>query len=275
MLNPRRVLSKGQILQNVWHYDFGGNANVVETYVSYLRKKLDSLGPPLIKTVRQAGYMLEAVAMSRAPGEMSRLSLRARLVLGVLLVAAVGLLVADAVTYAALRSFLLDRVDQTLDDDHRRAPRGTPAQSCLGRSTAGRASAGRPPADGPRRPAPASSSRSARPAARSSARCRREQFGEDAVGRRRTCPADDRRARPVEHARAGRPGASTSRCRRRAATSATASAPRRARAAAATLDRRARRSTTSTRRCTGCCRIEVLVTIARARRRSCCSGSGS
>ena len=60
MLNPRRVLSKSQILQNVWRYDFGGNSNVVETYVSYLRRKLDALGPPLIKTVRQAGYMLEA-----------------------------------------------------------------------------------------------------------------------------------------------------------------------------------------------------------------------
>jgi two-component system OmpR family response regulator len=59
MLNPRRVLAKGQILQNVWRYDFGGNANVVETYVSYLRRKLDAAGPPLIKTVRQAGYMLE------------------------------------------------------------------------------------------------------------------------------------------------------------------------------------------------------------------------
>jgi two-component system OmpR family response regulator len=59
MLNPRRVLSKGQILQNVWHYDFGGSGNVVETYVSYLRRKLDALGPPLIRTVRQAGYMLE------------------------------------------------------------------------------------------------------------------------------------------------------------------------------------------------------------------------
>jgi two-component system, OmpR family, response regulator len=59
LLNPRRVLSKGQILQNVWRYDFGGNSNVVETYVSYLRKKLDTLGPPLIRTVRQAGYMLE------------------------------------------------------------------------------------------------------------------------------------------------------------------------------------------------------------------------
>jgi len=60
LLNPRRVLSKGQILQNVWRYDFGGNSNVVETYVSYLRRKLDAVGPPLIRTVRQAGYMLEA-----------------------------------------------------------------------------------------------------------------------------------------------------------------------------------------------------------------------
>ena len=60
LMNPRRVLSKGQILQNVWHYDFAGNSNVVETYVSYLRRKLDAAGPPLIKTVRQAGYMLEA-----------------------------------------------------------------------------------------------------------------------------------------------------------------------------------------------------------------------
>src|SRR5438309_2247150 len=60
LLNPRRVVSKGQILQNVWRYDFGGNSNVVETYVSYLRKKLDALGPPLIRTIRQAGYMLDA-----------------------------------------------------------------------------------------------------------------------------------------------------------------------------------------------------------------------
>jgi two-component system OmpR family response regulator len=59
MLNPRRVLSKAQLLQNVWRYDFGGNANVVETYVSYLRRKLDAHGPPLIRTVRQAGSMLE------------------------------------------------------------------------------------------------------------------------------------------------------------------------------------------------------------------------
>ena len=58
MLNPRRVLTKRQILDNVWHYDFGGDMNVVETYVSYLRKKLDRLGPPLIQTIRLVGYAL-------------------------------------------------------------------------------------------------------------------------------------------------------------------------------------------------------------------------
>src|SRR5829696_6389699 len=58
MLNPRRVLSKRQILDNVWHYDFGGDPNIVETYVSYLRKKLDRLGPPLIHTIRLVGYSL-------------------------------------------------------------------------------------------------------------------------------------------------------------------------------------------------------------------------
>jgi len=56
--NPRRVLSKRQILDNVWNYDFGGDANVVETYVSYLRRKLDRVGPPLIHTVRLVGYVL-------------------------------------------------------------------------------------------------------------------------------------------------------------------------------------------------------------------------
>jgi two-component system, OmpR family, response regulator len=56
--NPRQVLSKAQILDNVWHYDFGGEANVVETYVSYLRKKLERHGPPLIHTIRLVGYTL-------------------------------------------------------------------------------------------------------------------------------------------------------------------------------------------------------------------------
>jgi two-component system, OmpR family, response regulator len=56
--NAGRVLSKAQILDHVWHYDFGGNDNVVETYVSYLRKKVDRFEPPLIHTVRGVGYAL-------------------------------------------------------------------------------------------------------------------------------------------------------------------------------------------------------------------------
>ncbi len=59
MLNPRRVISKHQILDHVWQYDFGGDANVAETYISYLRKKLDPLGPPLIHTIRGVGYVLK------------------------------------------------------------------------------------------------------------------------------------------------------------------------------------------------------------------------
>ena len=62
MLNPRHVLSKAQILDHVWHYDFGGDGNVVETYVSYLRKKLEAVGPPVIHTVRLVGYALREPA---------------------------------------------------------------------------------------------------------------------------------------------------------------------------------------------------------------------
>src|SRR6476661_2291430 len=60
MLNPRRALTRAQLLEHVWDYDFGGDARVLETYVSYLRKKLDRLGPPLIHTVRGVGYALRA-----------------------------------------------------------------------------------------------------------------------------------------------------------------------------------------------------------------------
>ena len=58
LVNAGRVLSRNQILDHVWQYDFGGHATVVETYISYLRKKLDKLGPPLIQTVRGVGYSL-------------------------------------------------------------------------------------------------------------------------------------------------------------------------------------------------------------------------
>jgi two-component system, OmpR family, response regulator len=60
MRNPRRVLTRAQLLEHVWEYDFGGDARILETYISYLRKKLDGLGPPLIHTVRGVGYALRA-----------------------------------------------------------------------------------------------------------------------------------------------------------------------------------------------------------------------
>ena len=59
MRNPRRVLSKAQILDRVWNYDFGGQANVVELYISYLRKKIDANREPMIHTMRGAGYVLK------------------------------------------------------------------------------------------------------------------------------------------------------------------------------------------------------------------------
>jgi two-component system, OmpR family, response regulator len=58
MQNPGRVLSKAQILDHVWQYDFGGDANVVESYVSYLRKKVDTTEPRLLHTLRGVGYVL-------------------------------------------------------------------------------------------------------------------------------------------------------------------------------------------------------------------------
>ncbi|BDZ45647.1 response regulator transcription factor [Naasia aerilata] len=59
MRNPRRVLSKAQILDRVWSYDFGGKSSVVEIYISYLRRKIDAGREPMIHTVRGAGYMLK------------------------------------------------------------------------------------------------------------------------------------------------------------------------------------------------------------------------
>ena len=60
MRNPRRVMSRAQILDRVWSYDFGGKSSVVELYISYLRKKIDAGREPLLHTVRGAGYMIKA-----------------------------------------------------------------------------------------------------------------------------------------------------------------------------------------------------------------------
>ena len=60
MRNPRRVMSKMQILDRVWSYDFGGRSSIVEIYISYLRKKIDAGSEPMIHTVRGVGYMIKA-----------------------------------------------------------------------------------------------------------------------------------------------------------------------------------------------------------------------
>jgi len=68
MRNPRRVLSKAQILDRVWSYDFGGRANVVELYISYLRRKVDAGRAPMIHTLRGAGYVLKPAAAEPVGG---------------------------------------------------------------------------------------------------------------------------------------------------------------------------------------------------------------
>ena len=153
--NPRRVLSKRQILDNVWNYDFGGDANVVETYVSYLRRKLDR-ARAAADPHRSAGRLRAARAGSlvtpggrsggRIGAALRGMSLRARLLIVLAVVSAVGLVAADIATYAALRSSLFRRVDSSLDTERERRrglarplrPRG-PARS---RSSSGLAALG-------------------------------------------------------------------------------------------------------------------------------------
>ena len=67
MRNPRRVLSKAQILDRVWHYDFGGQANIVELYISYLRRKIDRGREPMIHTLRGVGYVLKPAKVPGGP----------------------------------------------------------------------------------------------------------------------------------------------------------------------------------------------------------------
>src|SRR3954465_9687298 len=62
MRNPKRVLSKAQILDRVWQYDFGGQGNIVELYISYLRRKIDAGRAPMIHTLRGAGYVIKPAA---------------------------------------------------------------------------------------------------------------------------------------------------------------------------------------------------------------------
>ena len=98
MRNPKRVLSKAQILDRVWNYDFGGQANVVELYISYLRKKIDAGREPMIHTMRGAGYVLKPARDGDEP--LRARSRRAWSSRPSLLVAVVALLIAGAATLA-------------------------------------------------------------------------------------------------------------------------------------------------------------------------------
>nr|WP_207630470.1 MULTISPECIES: response regulator transcription factor [unclassified Actinopolyspora] len=65
LINSEKVVSKVQILDRVWNYDFGGDSRIVESYISYLRRKIDTEPPPLIHTIRGVGYMLRLSPGSR------------------------------------------------------------------------------------------------------------------------------------------------------------------------------------------------------------------
>ena len=83
MRNPKRVLSRAQILDRVWNYDFAGKASIVDLYVSYLRKKIDAGRPPMIHTLRRVGYLLQAASegtpeATEAPSERSDTVVRDR-----------------------------------------------------------------------------------------------------------------------------------------------------------------------------------------------------
>ena len=132
MLNARRALSKSQILDHVWEYDFDGDANVVETYISYLRKKIDKLGPPLIHTIRGVGYTLRTPARELSRRDAARAAAARARRAG----ARSGWRSPGVVTYREQRSFLStastsssrrrSRSDQLLARDDP-SPTGSPA----------------------------------------------------------------------------------------------------------------------------------------------------
>ncbi len=105
MRNARQVLSKAQILDAVWDEGFVGDSNIVEIYISYLRKKVDCYDPPLIHTIRRVGYSL------REPRPMR---LRRRLLVTMIVLVALGLAAVDLITLTSLHSYLYGRVDDQL-----------------------------------------------------------------------------------------------------------------------------------------------------------------
>ena len=187
MLNPRRVLTRAQLLEHVWDYDFGGDARVLETYVSYLRKKLDVHGPPLIHTVRGVGYALRqpptsVMALAARPAARRRCS-RSR---------AVGLLLLGA---HHLRRAALVPARPRRPAGARRAARGRRARS----PTRGHRPGRRRDRDGDRGGGPPAAAARHRPAARHLRRAarRRRQGARRAIvfGYGQNVTADARRSR--------------------------------------------------------------------------------
>ena len=132
LINAEKVVSKAQILDRVWDYQFGGDSRIVESYISYLRRKIDVHDPPLIHTIRGVGYTLRVPRRRTQPlsappsvdaGAPSRRrvltrpwTLRLRLVVALLVVAALGLAVVGAASVVLLRESLISRVDEQLTD---------------------------------------------------------------------------------------------------------------------------------------------------------------
>ena len=119
IINADRVVSKAQILDHVWQYDFRGDMGIVETYISYLRKKVDAFEPPLIHTVRGVGYRLRMPPKQSMRSRTLRVdwansSLRNRLTIGVLVLSAIGFVGAGFGSQALLRNYLINQVDDQL-----------------------------------------------------------------------------------------------------------------------------------------------------------------
>ena len=119
IINADRVVSKAQILDHVWQYDFRGDMGIVETYISYLRKKVDAFEPPLIHTVRGVGYRLrmppkQSMRSRKLNNDWANSSLRNRLTIGVLVLSAIGFVGAGVGSQALLRNYLINQVDDQL-----------------------------------------------------------------------------------------------------------------------------------------------------------------
>ena len=118
LINAGRVVSKAQILDRVWSYDFGGDGRIVESYVYYLRRKIDTVGPAA-DPHRPRRRLRPAAApwrrgVTRRPRRWRHWTLRSRLVVVVAALAAVGLVVADTAGVLLLRTYLIDRIDEQL-----------------------------------------------------------------------------------------------------------------------------------------------------------------